>query len=1043
MSVVEHVRQEREELARVLKKHPGIRRIVEDLYPDSAHFIYELLQNAEDRKATHIRFVLSPNKLRFEHDGETFRPKDIFAITDIGEGTKAEDNDKIGRFGVGFKAVFAYSETPRIWSPTYSFQISDLVLPSELPEQTDLAAKTRFDFPFNNPKKSPQAAYKEIEAGLNYLAESTILFLRHIESIEWQVEGAESSKIRRIAHGKNHIEILRNVMEHTPASVHYLKFERPAVGLPTQRVAVAFALDYLPGTSEFSKRKRLRKQLRVVPAAGQVSVFFPAAKESSGLRFHLHAPFVPELSRASIKETSANEPLFEQLAALVAQSLGGIRDLGLLDVEFLGVLPNSDDQLGKPYERIRGAVITAMNNEPLTPTQDKSHAPAIGLCQARASLKDLLTPEDLAFLLDHQRISTTSPQWAAGTMRGSNAHRFMSALSIREWDAPQFASRLYASTSEISNLNQESTATFTDWMAAKTAEWHQRLYALLQRNSEETGFLRKNCRIVRLSDGEYAVGGSCCFPDETLREHTRIITVDRAVYSSGRNASQKADARKFLESLGVAQVGERQLVQAILDEYYPTSRPVAAAEKDRHFEHLARFIKLQQDDPSCRTMLAIHPFLAGKDGWWHTPSQIFLDNPYCETRLTNYYEAIDREESPTTLEDFYLESSIGALAIGQFAAAIGAQTTLDFIRTTCDGNVNVKYLESAPGRLWTDTGIDQDYTFPHFKLLTRNPSIETSKLIWQTMMIPNPDGSLRSDRAMWARFRWNKSGGDRYSPSQLVHELANTAWIPQGDEFVTPANAIAEDLPRGFIFDAGAAWIKAIKFGQDHALKAAKAEQEASREAEVRSRRANAAQELGFADIETAERAKRFIEIPEEVAEKLLADYERSLLRELPEHESVNPERRNNAVYSAAAAAPEKQSEDRMRSVRVGQNDVKGEAKQYLIQNYTENGELFCQICKSVMPFKLNNGDYYFEAEPLFLGLKRLHRQNHLALCPNHAAMFRYTLAARDSIPHQVIALQENNLPILMAGEHEALYFTKNHLSDLKAMLRAEDELES
>ena len=30
--------------------------------------------------------------------------------------------DKIGRFGVGFKAVFAYSETPHIWSPTFSFQ---------------------------------------------------------------------------------------------------------------------------------------------------------------------------------------------------------------------------------------------------------------------------------------------------------------------------------------------------------------------------------------------------------------------------------------------------------------------------------------------------------------------------------------------------------------------------------------------------------------------------------------------------------------------------------------------------------------------------------------------------------------------------------------------------------------------------------------------------------------------------------------------------------------------------------------------------------
>ena len=48
MNIIEDCRRDREDLARVLKKHTGIRKIVEDLYPDSAHFIYELLQNAED-----------------------------------------------------------------------------------------------------------------------------------------------------------------------------------------------------------------------------------------------------------------------------------------------------------------------------------------------------------------------------------------------------------------------------------------------------------------------------------------------------------------------------------------------------------------------------------------------------------------------------------------------------------------------------------------------------------------------------------------------------------------------------------------------------------------------------------------------------------------------------------------------------------------------------------------------------------------------------------------------------------------------------------
>jgi len=49
MNFIDEVRGEREDLARVLKKHLGIRKIVEELYPDNAHFIYELLQNAGQR----------------------------------------------------------------------------------------------------------------------------------------------------------------------------------------------------------------------------------------------------------------------------------------------------------------------------------------------------------------------------------------------------------------------------------------------------------------------------------------------------------------------------------------------------------------------------------------------------------------------------------------------------------------------------------------------------------------------------------------------------------------------------------------------------------------------------------------------------------------------------------------------------------------------------------------------------------------------------------------------------------------------------------
>jgi len=411
MSFLDDLYNKRKKLADVLAEYSGIRRIVEALYPDRAHFIYELLQNAEDAGAREATFMLEASKLMFEHDGRPFKNKDVEGITNIGEGTKADQEDKIGCFGIGFKAVFAYSETPHIWSPTYAFKITDLVLPSEIPRDTQIGDKTRFEFPFNSPKKSAEDAYEEIKIGLDELAETTLLFLSNLKSISWQIGGLAAGEVLRIEHSEHHIEILKQTDGNGDSSAaHFLCFFDTVEGLKEQRVAIAFELDFLPNITVFETKNSVAGQLKIIPAnAGRVAVFFPAEKETSGLRFHLHAPFVPELSRASIKETAANTPLFEQLAQLAASSLHVIRDLKLLTGEFLGVLPNSQDTIPRRYQPLRDAIINEMNSEPLTPTFEKSHAPAQQLLQAKASLKTLLSEKDLRCLKEYDK---EPPRWA-------------------------------------------------------------------------------------------------------------------------------------------------------------------------------------------------------------------------------------------------------------------------------------------------------------------------------------------------------------------------------------------------------------------------------------------------------------------------------------------------------------------------------------------------------------------------------------------------------------------------------------------------------
>src|SRR5690606_30580615 len=138
-------------------------------------------------------------------------------------------------------------------------------------------------------------------------------------------------------------------------------FSSPVDALERQKVAVAFELQLFDSALSFDRSKRLSKQMKIVPAShGTVSVFFPAEKETSGLRFHLHAPFVPELSRASIKQSAENLPLITQLAGLTAKSLHFIRDIGLLTGEFLAVLPNNDDSVPERYSVIREVILEEM-----------------------------------------------------------------------------------------------------------------------------------------------------------------------------------------------------------------------------------------------------------------------------------------------------------------------------------------------------------------------------------------------------------------------------------------------------------------------------------------------------------------------------------------------------------------------------------------------------------------------------------------------------------------------------------------------------------
>lgn len=1046
MSVIAAIAAQRQKLIDGLDANEGEinLRIFEDFYPDEAHFIYELLQNAEDAGATEVSFELFADFCAFEHNGaRQFNEQDIRAITGIFNSSKRDNPDKIGKFGVGFKSVFVYTDTPVIYSKNYSFKILKLVLPEEVPPKPGLGSRTRFEFPFNNDKKSVAASFSEVASGLEKLSETTLLFLNNLRYIRWKV-GEREGAVLREEHSDIHIEVLKLANGEEVVSSHWLRFAEPINDLgqftapveaaERQKVAVAFELQLLGDIKSFDKNMPLAKQMKIIPAAqGTVSVFFPAEKETSGLRFHLHGPFVPELSRASIKNSPENLPLFKQLATLTARSLHEIRDAGLLKGDFLAVLPNDDDTLPDRYSVIRQAVLDEMQQQPLVPKHGGGYAPAARLVQSRASLKALLSADDLALVTSRE----DKPDWVIGaTQRNSNQDRMLTSLGIPNWDVDDMQSFLEKHLREPKfswdfscKVNQD----VFDWINAKPFEWLQNLYSVLYKHCEEADDYGElsDVYFVKLTSGLMGTGAEAYFLSGSPQKNDPLSRVDNQVLIAGSKKTQQENARHFLERLGVREPNEHDEMVLLLNSRYGK---IGGASDKQYLADLKRMIAFSEKYPhqsQIFTKAFIFRIASQQDGW-SAAQFVYLDEPFQKTDLRLLYELIDGNGRRRPLSDWYRSCGIPLDKIVQFAKWVGCQTEFDklYEAANCSFNPNWSYLQKAPGLRWGN-GISRDFALSSQGLaLLEAQRVEASLLVWKALC----HSETVRPTVLLACYQLTEKGGPHHSASQLVCSLRETPWVPQTDgTFVKPSAALANRLPNGFHYDAGYKWLAALDFGSEEKKKSTESAARAAKRAE-----------LGFQSEEELELALEFTRLSEEERRRILAASKHtSEPIELPERPVRNVELRQKRVGEEAKATPGKESVLRERLVQLGVAEAKAEAKLYLADQYTNpHGVMVCQVCKNALPFRLPNGSYYFEAVEVLADSPKRFREAYLALCPNHAAAFRYANAQRNQMLDIVVTASGNEIEVGLGGELMTIYFTETHLADVKACLTTWEEEE-
>ncbi len=523
-------------------------QLIADLYSDPSHFIYEIIQNAEDAEATNIMFSLSEKFLKITHNGKLFTIDNVDAITTIGSSTKAHDVNKIGKFGAGFKSVFAITNTPEIHSGIFNFKIADFIVPEEI-KPVSSNNDTVIIIPFNHSKRNTSVSFEIVRGKLEGLEPESILFLTHISKIEWQTienKGHYSKNTSDTDHRNAKWVSIFSHKNELVETKEYLVFEK-TIQIENKNLKIELS---------YNINSNADKQKIIVPFNNsKLSVYFPT-NERTGLNFLLQAPYKTTPNRETIPfDDEQNKKITDSLSEVVAESLSVLKKLRFLNVDFFNtILPIQNNSNHVLYRSIYNSVKNKLlSDESLLPTHDNNYTQANQALLARGKvLTEILARDDIQQLFKRENWLSTDITYD----KTRNLRDYLTKeLGIEEIDFEHFAKSIT-----------------TEFLSQKLDEWMAMFYSRLidqealyrkKTDGKEGGILRKK-PIIRLIDNShicpYGENGrlQVYFPS-SIGSSFKIV---KKVFADNENS------KIFLEKLGLKEPDRiAEIKEHILPKY--------------------------------------------------------------------------------------------------------------------------------------------------------------------------------------------------------------------------------------------------------------------------------------------------------------------------------------------------------------------------------------------------------------------------------------------------------------------------------------------
>jgi hypothetical protein len=989
----------------------GLLTQLTEIYPDEAHFIFELLQNAEDAEASECEFYLHANGLRFRHNGRIhFNIDHIKSITNYGQSTKKVTENKIGKFGVGFKSVFSYTSMPIINSEGLTFSISQAILPKTAVVSSEVEKLfrkdlTTFIFDFNEPSKSPQKAFLEISQGLEDLDERSLLFLTNIKRIA--ISYAKDHKPKK--------EIIRNEVK-----ANLFRFDVKN-GEKEQKRTYMVLRGNMPNLAQNSLDESARQNIQKMKIAiafrvkiesdnfeiepiddANVCVYFPAIKERSGLKFHIHAPFASTPSRDVIRNSEENRTILRGISELLISNMDNLREQGFLSEGLLASFPSGNDQLGSMYEHFREDLISKFKDgTPLIPGSNGEFLKFKGAVLASLIYQKAISKQLLGVLLDGDY------SYALNCKNG-RAQSFLSSLKpktlginelkflLRNFATGNHVKLLQDALSELSDVEHRNfLSLFSQGATASLSELQELPFLLL--NREKVSFGRPSETFL---------------PSKSFKDGENLISRNIVNFEKKEIGPEDKLVIQGLQNLGVRILDDWAMLDLNISKIAMLHRFGDPVDESQIPESLANLDVLSRaignDSERIKRITSLNIFIgvmANGSKIWTSLDKTFIDTPYEITGLSSV-----RGHLPS---DHQTELWNGYLEVKNFESLIQSSKSLRVLHPS-----KVSYSDSS-----------FDWKIDNFEEMLESGDEQFLLNVWDLIT------DSGNERFSWEKKAERSGTGFRYVDSSFASAMQYSAWLPDmNGKKLRPTLVSRETLNSKFRF-VETKLVTAIKF-DGSSREAIQRERHLAIQREEKNK---LAKELGFKDISEVEALQKL----KNAQPELVANLINSMENHFPEELVDDFEQKILDTTKTLGSASEVKIVEGIIRERKNYKETHSEMKEYVRNKYYVGDVMKCQVCSLIMPFKLFSGLYYFEAVFFIKNLDREFKANGLALCPICAARFKYTLQTTPSelrdliVNSKIFGTGSSAIKIRMSGNDCELSFTDDHLLELQTIFKS------